>query len=258
MTKRRIFISSLFLIWIAAFFTYTPCADLFHFFKEPALDLNIPLQTNHFPPKLQKKLSHPYVYLTETDEGERYVIKELSPRTLGERIRTWRLLAHEYNILRAVQEVPGTVKLIGKLSPKAFGIGYISYIDPRDCTTEELLLVKERIFNTLSELHAKGIYHRDLRNPTNILITDNLTPILIDFANATKLSSFFKPIFGPLLAYRDKMDLLKFFFLINRNTLNNKELDDLYFFRRLKRSFQTKNRPDSLVDEIRVYRASCA
>ena len=50
-------------------------------------------------------------------------------------------------------------------------------------TEEELAGLLGRVLDALAYLHARGIYHRDIK-PGNILITDDGDPVLIDFGAA--------------------------------------------------------------------------
>jgi serine/threonine protein kinase/formylglycine-generating enzyme required for sulfatase activity len=53
----------------------------------------------------------------------------------------------------------------------------------REFAEEELRGLLERALDSLSHLHDRGIYHRDIK-PTNILITNEGVPVLIDFGSA--------------------------------------------------------------------------
>lgn len=76
---------------------------------------------------------------------------------------------------------------------------------------ENLRFLMEATGNALAEVHAKGIFHRDI-SPDNIFVTRNLDIKLIDFGNAKSLirtnesglSVFLKPGFAPLEQYSSK------------------------------------------------------
>ena len=59
---------------------------------------------------------------------------------------------------------------------------------PGSLTAEWLLPVLEKILSALGYLHAQGLIHRDIK-PTNILMSEDSEPILIDFGTARTLES---------------------------------------------------------------------
>jgi serine/threonine protein kinase/formylglycine-generating enzyme required for sulfatase activity len=92
---------------------------------------------------------------------------------------------------------PGIVRVLRKFEanstgyfvmPFVQGVEFGSLIAKRaekgqPFTEEELRGLTERLLDALSYLHDRGIYHRDIK-PTNILITSEGVPVLIDFGSA--------------------------------------------------------------------------
>jgi RIO-like serine/threonine protein kinase len=185
------------------------------FFLDPIAHLKVAVQSENF--HLQKKMSHPAV-----SQHGNYVVKEAQGT-----VYSYFLLVREYVMLRAVQGFPGTPTLVGKPSLNSFCINYIPHIDPKKCKTEELILVKKRLFANLSNLHGAGIYHRDLHNMHNILITKDLYPVLIDYGRAIKLGFIMRPLLHNHFAHKDEMNILRFFHNLDPKSLSREEKERL-------------------------------
>lgn len=92
---------------------------------------------------------------------------------------------------------PGIVRVLRQFSangtayfvmPFVEGLPLDSLIERRSAkskpfTQDELLGITTRMLNALKYLHKRDIYHRDIK-PTNILITNDGIPALIDFGSA--------------------------------------------------------------------------
>ncbi len=147
--------------------------------------------------------------------GEKVVIKENLPTFCAYRNSTLNVAPtnpddelQEYNKLltRFVEEArllaqldhPNIVKVLGAF--EALGTAY--YVMPwvggkelykaapaaADITEEWLRPILSTLLGALGYLHSLNIYHRDVK-PSNILLTDNGTPILIDFGTARAIIS---------------------------------------------------------------------
>ena len=70
------------------------------------------------------------------------------------------------------------------------------------------------LLGALEELHARGVYHRDIA-PDNILVLPDGCPVLLDFGSARRifadrtqeLTAIFKPYFSPIEQYADLPDM---------------------------------------------------
>jgi hypothetical protein len=97
----------------------------------------------------------------------------------------------------ALLDHPGIVRVLRKFEangtayfvmPFVEGVAFDSLIEKRRAkgqafSEEELKGLLDRMLEALGYLHARGIYHRDIK-PGNILITNDGIPTLIDFGSA--------------------------------------------------------------------------
>ncbi|KAJ5072134.1 ovarian-specific serine/threonine-protein kinase lok [Anaeramoeba ignava] len=61
--------------------------------------------------------------------------------------------------------------------------GNIRQFTEKGTNLKEIFFIIGHVLITLNYIHSQGIYHSNLK-PENILITDNLTPVLSDFGNS--------------------------------------------------------------------------
>ena len=129
--------------------------------------------------------TRPALLLLE-DRGMRAVVKDYRPsafllRTL---VGPW-LIAREERIYRALDGAPGVPNLIRRLDPWAL---VVEHIDGRSCADYPdgglPPLFFEALRRVVDGLHARGVVHCDIKNRSNIVVTDDLQPYIVDFASA--------------------------------------------------------------------------
>ena len=130
--------------------------------------------------------SRPDVLLIEID-GDRAILKDqgaadpLFAYIIGP-ILTWR----EAKALKRLHEIACTPKILHQPNSRAILMEYY--------TSEQITRVDrikpnwpdffEKLTQAIQDMHAAGIAHNDLRNPSNTLITESGEPILVDLVAA--------------------------------------------------------------------------
>ena len=139
-------------------------------------------------PYTSRRWSNAHVFKTQDELGREWVVKDFSPcnpfirYTIAHFLlwREMRALRH----LRNLDGIPGPIKPWGKW---ALAYPYIPGVTLREATRRKEQ-IGEHYFKALEDLvtrmHEDGIAHLDLRNKSNILVTSDGSPALIDFQTA--------------------------------------------------------------------------
>ena len=96
------------------------------------------------------------------------------------------LLVHrECRALKILGDLDGVPRLIRKVSARSFLMEYLPAQRIRfvreDIPWPQFLADTESL---VADINGRGVVHGDLRNATNILVADNMTPVFVDFASA--------------------------------------------------------------------------
>lgn len=129
--------------------------------------------------------TRPRLLLVE-DRGRRAIVKDYS--SAGWLVRhifgPW-LIARESRIYRRLDGAPGVPRLIGLLDRHAL---VVEHIEGRACSEfPDGSLPREffdRLERVVKSIHERGVVHCDIKNRSNIVVTDELDPYIVDFAAA--------------------------------------------------------------------------
>jgi len=128
----------------------------------------------------------PDLYLYEVD-GEKVVLKDYRRKRWFWRVLVGRLsIRQEARALRRLDGVEGVPRLRGRPGADALVMSYMgsrraSPLDPRLQDNLDFYRDLERIVH---EMHRRGVVHLDLKHRSNVLVTDDHRPAVIDFASA--------------------------------------------------------------------------
>jgi len=120
------------------------------------------------------------------DRGVQTVVKDYRPagRLLRAFVGPW-LISREERIYRALDGAPGVPRLIARVDRWALAVERVpgrSCADFADGTLPPQFF--ERLREVVNGIHARGIVHCDIKNRSNIVVTEDLQPYLVDFASA--------------------------------------------------------------------------
>lgn len=204
-------------------------------------------------PERKDHPSHPIVYPIFLEEGEVQIVKQINYDSFLNTIKSRFLLVHEYAILKSIEDLPGVTKVAGRINQDAFCLQYIPSTDKFTLTTEECCLIKSELKEILTTLHKRHVYHLDLGNLDNMIVSPDRSSHIIDFGRSIKLNPIIDMIVGPFLAYRDQGRFLRSMFWFNPETLDLKELDQLILYRKITSFFSSK-KEDPFCEEVKAYR----
>ena len=160
--------------------------------------------------------------------GGRAILKDFSgkswPVRLFGRVQI-RREARALNRLRGMKGIPalhGRVTKLGLLMEKVEGERITRWCHEHPGEVTEMF---ERLDGLVSQMHARGVVHVDLRKRDNILISPDGQPHVIDFNASFCLApgSIRERIFFPMLRAIDFSALLKWKALISPGTLSPAE-----------------------------------
>ncbi len=119
-------------------------------------------------------------------DGYRAILKDYTHSSKGFSLLITPWLVHrETRALQLLQDIPGTPRLLGKVSTRAFLMEYIPSqrirLAGKNLDWADFI---RRTENLVRLLHENGVVHGDLRNATNILVSEKQSPVFVDFTSA--------------------------------------------------------------------------
>lgn len=143
---------------------------------------------------------------------ERVVVKSYERKNWLIRLLGRFLLARERRAYHRLQGIKGIPELRPDANPLRLSL---VYVDSEQISSERLALEGENIIahlrRVVADMHARGIYHLDLRNRGNVLVDPHGYCYLIDFASSLYLppSSLRRRLLAPLARRFDAYGLSK-------------------------------------------------
>jgi RIO-like serine/threonine protein kinase len=117
------------------------------------------------------------------------LVKDYSRRPLLYR-ETWGrfMIDRETLIFREIDGLPGIPRYLGRIDATAFAMEYIEGEECGDVALKSLSAgFFVRLADTVRAMHARNIFHGDLRQRRNILVGPGEQPYLIDFASGLRV-----------------------------------------------------------------------
>ncbi len=95
--------------------------------------------------------------------------------------------------------------------------------------------IADKLLELLAQVHARGVYHLDLRHKRNVLVDESGAVSLVDFGAAITLPSWAISRLGPLFAGIDRAAALKYVARWEPSSLTENEARTVRRRRRLRR-----------------------
>ena len=124
------------------------------------------------PDVLLIKIAGEYAVLKDQNAADKWFARLIGP------ILNWR----ECKALTRLSGLESTPKLLTKPDSRSFLMSFhpSQQVTRIDGHTLDWPTFFTRLQSTIEAMHAAGVAHNDLRNPTNILVTPDGAPILVD------------------------------------------------------------------------------
>jgi predicted Ser/Thr protein kinase len=151
-------------------------------------------------------ISNQGTLLEYKNQGQHLVIKTAMGSGLIRKLRE-RTLLREYQAYQRMQGLTGVPQCFGMLDGRYLAIEYIHAVPYREAEWTD----RERWFNeflaVLRSFHQRGVSHGDLKSKSNILVTTDQQPVVIDFGTAFLEKPGFHPVNNSLFEHGRRMDI---------------------------------------------------
>jgi len=121
------------------------------------------------------------------------------------------LLHRERRILERLEGLDGVPAVLGEWDADAFLTSWVAG-EPLDrerfCAAGPRKLT-DQLLSLLEEVHARGVYHLDIRQRRNLLLDSHGRVRLVDFGAAFGFGPLRRRLFGALLGWVDRLSVLK-------------------------------------------------
>ena len=128
--------------------------------------------------------------------GRLLVMKDYQQSSKGFSLILAPWLTHrECCALQQLDQIDGVPRVIKKIDSRAFVMEYIAASSIREVADglDWPSFITE-VESKITQLHAAGVVHGDLRNATNILVRQNQKPVFVDFVSAIRRGRKFNPL----------------------------------------------------------------
>lgn len=152
----------------------------------------------------------PAVWRVETDDGP-LVVKDAAAVPAWSRALALFLLARERRVLQRLQGVEGVPQLRARVGASAFAATLLpgQALDRQTFASAPRLLA-DGLLRLLARLHARHVYHLDLRQRQNVLVDEHGGVAVVDFGAAWCLGPLTRPLLQRLLGWVDRQAALKY------------------------------------------------
>ena len=139
-------------------------------------------------------------------EGEDLIVKSAMGRGALRLLRQ-RTLLREYEAYRRMEGVAGIPRCHGLVAGRYLVLEFIRGTPFRQAQWQDRDRWFAEFLAVLQAIHARGVSHGDLKSKTNILVTDDEKPCVIDFGTAFVSKPGFHPVNNWLFEHGRRMDL---------------------------------------------------
>jgi len=116
-------------------------------------------------------------------------------------------LKREFKAYRQLRGVAGIPACYGFLDSRYLLLEHIEGKAFRDAEIENKELFFEQLLIILRNIHAKNVAHGDLKSKSNLLVTNEQKPCVIDFGTAFRFKSGFHPVNNWFFKTAKRLDL---------------------------------------------------
>jgi predicted Ser/Thr protein kinase len=139
-------------------------------------------------------------------DDEEFVVKAAMGRGLLRALRQ-RTLLREYEAYRRMEGLAGVPRCHGLVAGRYLVLEFVRGAPYRKANWSDRDRWFAEFLEVLRGFHARGVSHGDLKSKTNILVTEDEKPCVIDFGTAFVSKPGFHPVNNWLFEHGRRMDL---------------------------------------------------
>lgn len=139
-------------------------------------------------------------------EGQHLVVKTAMGSGLVRRLRE-RTLQREFQAYQLMGDLPGVPVCYGMVAERYLVIEFVDAKPYREAQWSDREGWFEKFLEVLRSIHQRGVSHGDLKSKSNILVTPDEKPCVIDFGTAFVLKPGFHPVNNRLFEHGRRMDI---------------------------------------------------
>lgn len=140
------------------------------------------------------------------NEEQHLVVKTAMGRGPLRQLRE-RTLLREYEAYRRMDGLAGVPECHGMIDGRYLVLGFIDGTPYRESEWADRGLWFEEFLGVIRSFHARGVSHGDLKSKSNILVSRDQKPCVIDFGTAFLLKPGFHPVNNRLFEHGRRMDI---------------------------------------------------
>lgn len=118
-----------------------------------------------------------------------------------------RTLLREYQAYLRLDGVAGVARCHGLAAGRYLVLDYVAGTPYREASWSDRARWFDELLAVLRSIHARGVSHGDLKSKSNLLVTADQQPCVIDFGTAFVRKAGFHPVNNWLLEHGRRMDL---------------------------------------------------
>ena len=116
-------------------------------------------------------------------------------------------LLKEFEAYQRLEGLPGVPACHGMVDGRFLVIEYIRGTPYREAAWTDRALWFEKFLKLLNSIHGRGVSHGDLKSKSNIMVTEDEQPCVIDFGTAFVSRPGFHPLNNWLYRHARQMDI---------------------------------------------------
>jgi serine/threonine protein kinase len=139
-------------------------------------------------------------------DGQDLIVKSAMGRGLVRGIRQ-RTLLREYQAYQRMDGLRGVPKCFGMVDGRYLVLEFVHGKPYREASWTDREQWFSEFLELLRSIHSRGVSHGDLKSKSNIMVTDDGRPCVIDFGTSFLFKPGFHPLNNRLFEHGKRMDI---------------------------------------------------